>query len=126
MPEIEGDHNSTLTVTVKPTLVAQWSRSRCWHGEKVTIAVRSSFVPDGTTVELKILTKDGLAEFVSIKDQKINGSKLDHSYTIDWKDNPPPDGKYEFVVQAITTDPAVTSPNSLPLAVDLVSPVHSF
>ena len=126
MPEIEGDHNTTLEVTVVPTLAAYWSRTRCWHGEKVKIVVRSAFVPDGTAVELKILAKDGLAEVAVIAGQKIAGSKIDYEYSIDWRDKPPPVGKVEFVIAAATADPAVTAAHSPSLFVDSTAPVLSF
>ena len=126
MPEIEGDHNSLLEVTVTPTLAVYWTRARCWHGEKVKIAVRSSFLPDGTSIDLKILAKDGLAEVDAIKGQKIAGSKLDYEYTIDWKDKPPPKGKNEFVVVAASANPDVTAESSPSLFVDLTPPLLSF
>ncbi|MCX6602725.1 MAG: hypothetical protein NTV52_03950 [Acidobacteria bacterium] len=126
MPEIEGDHNTTLEVTIVPTLAAYWSRARCWHGEKVKVLVRSAFVPDGTAVELKILDKDTLDEVAVIAGQKIAGSKVDYEYTINWRDTPPPEGAVEFVIAAKTTDPAVTAAHSPSLFVDLTAPVLSF
>jgi len=126
MPEIEGDQNTTLEVTVVPTLAAYWSRARCWHGEKVKIVVRSAFVPDGTAVELKILAKDGLEEVAEVVGQKIAGSKIDYEYTIEWRDKALPEGATEFVIAAKTTEPAVTAEHSPSLFVDLTAPVLSF
>jgi hypothetical protein len=126
MPETENDTNNTLEVTIQPAMTVFWGRSRCWHGDKVKIAIRSSFIPDGTAVELKISTKGGNVEIDTIKDQKITGSKLDYDYTIAWQKKPIPPGQNEFIATAKVQEPDVTATTAHSLLVDLSPPVFSF
>jgi hypothetical protein len=126
MPVIEDNHDNKLLAQVVPVVLAEWSRVRAWHGEKVIIAVRTSRVPDGSVVEVKILTKSDGTEVDTIGGLKIAGSKVDHEYEIKWKDKPVSAENHEFVLKATVADPAVESELSPALFVDLEPPVLSF
>jgi hypothetical protein len=124
--EYEDDHDTHIKAQLKPTVLVEWDRTRAWHGEKIDISVRTTLVPDGSTVDLKILTTDEQTEIEEIKGLKITTSKVDHKYTIQWKEKAIPADKRDFVVKAFVLDPKAESPPSGKLFVDLVAPPFSF
>ena len=124
--EHEDDHDTHIKAELKPTVLVEWDRTRAWHGEKIDISVRTTLVPDGSVVDLKIFTTDEQTEVDEIKGLKVTGSKADHKYTIKWKEKVIPDGKRDFVVKAFVIDPKAESPLSGKLYVDLVPPPFSF
>ena len=123
MPKFEGDHNKKIPGKIKRTVRVAWLRARAWHGEEVTIAVRTTHVKNDAKVELKIFDEDE-GDVDAVGDLKITDSKLDHKYTIDWKEKTLPADKYKFVVKAII-DGKLTSESSPPLIVDLEPPFFS-
>jgi hypothetical protein len=126
MPDYESPQDTKIQGQVTPVAIAEWSRLRAWHGDTVTIAVRTSQVPDGSAVTVKILTKDGNTEVDTVSGLSISGSKVDHDYTIQWKDKTVSADKNAYVLKASIDDPKVDSALSPPLMVDLEPPVLSF
>ncbi len=119
----EGPDSTDVDAELEREVNVTWSRTRCWHGETVTIRVRTNNVPDGTAVILRIFP-DGVAdEIVSVDGLTINSSSLDHDYVIDWGAVAIPDGATEFVARAVIDGtPSDPSPK---LFVDLEIPVFS-
>jgi hypothetical protein len=127
MPDYENSQDTTITAVVTPAILVEWSRVRAWHGDVVSIAVRTSLVPDGTAVVVKVLTKTDNSEVDSIEGLSIAGSKVDHDYTIQWKEKGVTAKNQEFVLKAvITTEPKMESTLSPALVVDLATPVWSY
>jgi len=126
MPDYESLQDTKIQGQVIPVAIVEWSRLRAWHGDKVTIAVRTSQVPDGSTVTVKILTKDGNTEVDTVGGLSVSGSKVDHDYAIQWKDKSVSADKNAYVLKASIDDPKVDSALSPPLMVDLEPPVLSF
>lgn len=124
MPQFETDHDVPKAGQISRKLRVEWSKRRTWHGEQVTIRVRSENVEDGLAVEVTIQGTDG-TEVEKVNAGTLAGNKLDHAYTIQWKDKVLPAGLTQFVVVAATKTPDLTSPQSLPLHVDLAPPVFS-
>lgn len=126
MPDYESLQDTVIQGRVTPVVMVEWARLRAWHGDTVSIAVRTSQVPDGSSVTVKILVKDGGAEVDTVTGLSISGSKADHDYAIQWKDKPVSADKNAFVLKALIDDPKVESPLSPALLVDLEPPVLSF
>ncbi len=100
-----------------------WSKKRAYHGEDVTLSVRTENVPDGTAVEI-IITPTGGGEVVdTIKGLSIKASQVDHKYTIKWKDKPLPKTGHGFVFRAVIGK--LKSSESSVLLVDVEPPVFS-
>jgi hypothetical protein len=118
-------HNSTRTDQLPVTLGVSWSRARSWHGEDVTIQVRSSRVVNGGQITLEIFPVGHPNALDTLPTQTMNGATLDHVYTIDWKAKAVPAGAARFVVRATLAVPKIVSPDSDPLAVDLTPPLFS-
>jgi hypothetical protein len=121
--EVEDNHNTTIVAKIKPALRVAWMRTRAWHGEEVTIAVRTEMVKDGAKLKLEIYPK-GNAVIDTIDNETIDKNKKDKKYKIDWKDKTLPQGVSEFLVKATLTDFALSA-DSDPLVVDLVPPAFS-
>ncbi len=98
MTTIAGASDTPHVVTLPSAARVVWSRARAYPGEKVKILVRTDHVKDDTAAVLKIQTKEGQAVH-TVDALKITAGKLDHEYTLDWKDKPT-HGKSEFVVKA--------------------------
>jgi hypothetical protein len=125
--QVEQDHNNTRTDQIAPVLRVSWSKKRSWHGDQVTIRVRSSYVLDGSNVNLEISAVGHVPAIATVANQPINANTLDHVYTIDWKAIVLPAGASQFEVKAVLQAPApvVTSPASEALFVDLEAPIFS-
>jgi len=108
-----------------PELRVSWSQVRCWHGETVTISVRSSYVKDGGIIDLNIYAVGHLAAVDTVAALTLNGNSLDHAYTVDWKTKVVPAGATHFTVVATLQNPNIVSPASDPMGVDLIIPVFS-
>ena len=119
----EGDHNTTLTVKVKPALRVAWNRARAWHGDKVTIVVRTDIVKNGAKLKLEISPK-GSAVIDTISGETIQENKKDKEYTIDWKAKTLPADIAEYIVKATLEEFAISA-ESKPLLVDLKPPAFS-
>ena len=123
MAGTEGPDSTEIDAELEREVNVTWSRTRCWHGETVTIRVRTNHVPDGTAVILRIFPDDVAGEIVSVEGLTINGSSLDHDYTIDWGTTAIPEDASEFVVRAVIDEnPSDPSPT---LVVDLNIPIFS-
>ena len=125
--KIDGDHNIEHLGKVAMVLRAAWSRRRAWHGEKVTLELRSELIKDGTELRIYIKPAAGSTpRFDRVAGKSLSASKLDHEYEIDWKAFVYGD-HHEFVFDtAAVVEPgkevAALSP---PLRVDLTPPVFS-
>lgn len=113
-----GPHDATNPGKVAKVAQVFWSRKRCYHGEEVTLSVRTENVPDGAAVELTISAKDG-GKVDTVGGLQIKKSALDHKYKIDWKDKASPDAR-EFVFKARVDK--LLSGDSPALLVDLGPP----
>src|SRR6188472_3814051 len=121
----QQNHNHTMDCPLTPTLRVSWSKPRSWHGENVTISLRSQYVKDGGQVTLEILaTNDRTTPVETLGPLTLNNNRLDHVYRIDWKTKPVPAGAVTFEVKAILANPNTVA-TSDPMAVDLVVPVFS-
>ncbi len=118
-------HNNTMDCLLTPVLRVSWSQPRCWHGDDVNILVRSSYVIDGGQLTLDIYAVGNVAAVDTIPNLTINGNSLDHTYKVDWKNKVVPPNSTLFEVKATLAVPAIVSPASAPMAVDLVVPVFS-
>jgi hypothetical protein len=114
-----------MDCVLTPVLRVSWSQPRCWHGDNVTILVRSIYVKDGGEITLNIYAVGNANAFDTIQHLTINGNSLDHPYTVDWKNKVVPPNSTSFQVKATLTTPAIDSPVSAAMAVDLVVPVFS-
>jgi hypothetical protein len=121
---VENDQNNVVPQQLTPVVGVSWSRSRAWHGETVTIQVRTSFAPDGTLVDLEITTSPGGAAVATVANRVINGGVLDHAYTLDWRALPAQTSELYVVTGRLTQYP-IASPPSPPLTVDVVPPMFS-
>jgi len=123
MGKFSGPHDNTTLGKVPRVAQVFWSQKRRYHGDKVTLSVRTQNVPDGAAVELRILPKGGGAVIDTITGDTLTGSQVNHVYTIDWKTKTIPDGAREFVFQAVIGK--VVSSASPTLFVDLALPEPS-
>jgi hypothetical protein len=126
--KIDGDHNIEHLGKIAMLLRAAWSRRRAWHGEKVTLELRSELIKDGTELKIYIKAVDGDARgFDRVPGKSLTASKLDHEYTIDWKTFAYGE-RHEFVFDAIAkfdVEKNKVEAASPPLRVDLSPPVFS-
>ncbi len=122
MTEILGELNSEVTAVLPAEIQANWSRARCWHGEKVGLSVICRFVPDGTAAEVSILAQNGDAEVDKLTDLTIRDGKLDKQYAIAWADKRLPENATAFVAKVVIGRHSVRTPV---LMVDLNAPVFS-
>jgi len=124
MYEFEGEQDTLIQATVHPRLHVEWSQRHAWHGQTVTIQVRSELLNDGTAVKLDVQDKDGkvLDTFAA---ETLTGNKLDKPYKIDWSAKNLPEDPHTFVVKATVTAPVALHAQSEPMAVDLVVPLFS-
>jgi len=119
----EGPDSTEIEAELEREVTVTWSRTRCWHGETVTIEVHTTHVPNGTAVILRIFPEGVADEIVSVDGLTIQDSDLDHGYVIDWEAVVIPEGVSEFVVRAVIDDDA-SDPSPI-LTVDLKAPVFS-
>jgi hypothetical protein len=122
--DFEGDQDTLIQAVVHPKLHVEWSQRRAWHGQTLTIQVRSELLNDGTTVKLEVQSENGKA-VDTFAAETINGNKLDKPYKIDWSAKNLPEDPHKFVVKATVTAPVALNAQSEPLAVDLVVPLFS-
>jgi hypothetical protein len=118
-------HNNTMDCVLTPVLRVSWSQPRCWHGDNVTIRVRSVYVKDGGQITLNIYAVGNVNAIDTIPNLVLNGNTLDYAYTVNWKNMVIPANSTFFEVKATLTTPAIDSPASAAMAVDLVVPVFS-
>lgn len=116
-----GPQDATNPGKVPKVAQVFWSRKRCYHGEEVTLSVRTENVPDGASVEL-ILSADNGGEIDKITGLTLSKGKVDHKYKIDWKGKVPAKAR-EFVFKARVDK--LTSGDSPVLLVDLGPPEMS-
>ncbi len=122
----EGEHEQSHERQIMRVVRVFWSVDRAWHGDEVTLSVRTENVADGTTCELRIVPRSKPeAPVDKVTGVSITGSKLDHKYTIDWKTKPVPKGASEFVFKA-KVGPKLESELSDVLVVELSPPAFSF
>jgi hypothetical protein len=100
-----------------------WSKLRAYHGEEVTLSVRTENVADGTAAELQISPKSGGAVLDTVTGLSVKKGKIDHKYKIDWKAKAFPPGLRECVFRAVLGQ--LTSDPSPALYVDLEPPLFS-
>ena len=123
MTKFVGPHNAPNPGKIAKVGKVFWSKKRAYHGEDVTLSVRTENVPDGAAVEL-IITPTGGGDVVdTIKGLSIKTSQLDHKYTIKWKDKPLPKTGHGFVFRAVIGK--LKSDESSVLLVDVEPPVFS-
>jgi len=124
MQPLQGDHNKSHPGSLTALIQAHWSQHRCWHGEDVTISVRSSRVSDSAQLDLAIVPEGNEQNpLETISDKKVSSSKLDHKYTVNWKEKPFGENR-KFVIQA-TVEKKLKAPLSPVLYVDLEPPIFS-
>jgi hypothetical protein len=122
--EFEGNPNTHISGVVHPKLRISWSRRRAWHGETVSIQVRTELVNDGTQVKLEIHSDDGKLALDTFDKETITGNKLDKDYKIDWKSKKLKKDPHTFVVKATIKTPSLTA-QSAQIGVDLAPPQFS-
>lgn len=127
--DFEDNHDHTVPAPLTEAVQVSWSVARSWHGETVTIRVRTARVPDGDTVQLKIRPV-GNPEFDTLpglgaQPLRIAKNALDHNYVIDWKTKAVPPASVLFEVTAQLVELQITSAPSEPMAVDLIPPLFS-
>ena len=122
---LERDHDKQHEGRIQRAVVVHWSQQRAWHGDEVTLSVRSELVSDGAAAELKIRAVGGgaAADLDTVSGKSIRGGQLDHKYKIAWKDKRYED-KREFICVA-AIDTKLVSPSSPILRVDLEPPLLS-
>jgi hypothetical protein len=101
MTKFTGPHNTPNPGKIAKVGLVFWSKKRAYHGEDVTLSVRTENVPDGTAVEITITPTGGGAVVDTVKGLSIKASQVDHKYTIKWKDKPLPKGGHGFVFRAV-------------------------
>jgi hypothetical protein len=121
--KLDGEHNKTHEVRIQKVAQVHWSQQRAWHGDEVTLSVRTEMVKDGAGATLKIQAPDADKDLDTVSGQSINNGKLDHKYKIEWKEKPY-EAKRDFVCVA-QIDKKLLSPPSPPLRVDLEPPLLS-
>lgn len=124
---VENTQDTVNPAQLAERIIVNWSTPRCWHGDSVTIRVRTERVPDGSLVRLRIFAQGAPNHFDQLVNQPITGNKLDVPYTLDWKTKlvqPPP---YLTQVQVSATVQVLNNVTALsdPMAVDLIPPLHS-
>lgn len=124
MYEFEDNQDTLIQGVVQPKLEVAWSRRRAWHGETVSIQVRSELVKDGTPVKIEVHSSDGKVAIVTFDKEKITGNKLDKDYKIDWHAKKLKADPYKFVAKATVAAFSLTA-ESEDLAVDLTPPLFS-
>jgi hypothetical protein len=121
--EFEDVHNTLISGVVTPGIQVTWSRHRAWHGETVSILVRTELVKDGTRLKLEIKVKDDKL-LDSLDKGTIAGNANSQTYKIDWKGKKLTADATEFVVTATIKDYGITA-DSESLFVDVVPPMFS-
>lgn len=121
--DFEGDHDNTVPAPLTETVQVSWSKARSWHGDTVTIRVRTARVRSGDNVRLEIHVAGGAA-FHTLPNQPIQNNTLDYDYQLDWKTMVIPPGSM-FEVTAHLVELNLTSARSEPMAVDLIPPLFS-
>jgi hypothetical protein len=91
----------------------------------VTILIRSNYVKDGGQITLNIYAVGNVNAVDTIPNLTLNGNSLNYAYTVNWKTKVFPANSTLFEVKATLTTPAIDSPVSAAMAVDLVVPVFS-
>lgn len=124
MPDFENLHDNKIEGKVTPAVIVEWSKRRAWHGDTVSIAVRSWQVPDGTAVTVKILATDN-SVIDTVTGLSLTGGKADKDYPIQWKGKTVSEDKHAFALQAFIDDPKLESKPSPVLLIDLQPPVLS-
>jgi hypothetical protein len=123
MSKFVGPHNAPNPGKIAKVGLVFWSKKRAFHGEDVTLSVRTENVPDGTAVELTIVPVGGGEVVDTIKGLSIKTSQLDHKYTIAWKGKPLPKNGRGFVFKAVIGK--LKSGESSVLLVDVEPPMFS-
>lgn len=122
MSPLSGINNQVHKAGITCQAQAACSQQRCWHGDEVTISLRTKLVKNDAKAELKVITGDGKTEIDKVNDKKITDSKLDHNYKINWKGKEFGDQR-DFVLQAVIDEKLAAEPASL--LVDLEPPIFS-
>lgn len=118
----EGINNEQHLLVLGPALQVHWSQRRGWHGDEVVLCVRSEGAKNDLDVDLKILGGADAKE-IDKASGKCASSKLDHKYTINWKDKPYAKNR-EFQAKA-SAGPKLSADSPTKLAVDLEPPIFS-
>jgi hypothetical protein len=124
---IDGDHNIEHKGKVAMVLQAAWSRRRAWHGERVTMEVRSELIKDGTTLKLYVLQASNNKPIDRVAPTSLTASRYDHDYPNDgWKALAYGENR-EFLIEAIAAidSQKQVSAKSPPLRIDLDPPTFS-
>lgn len=129
--DFEDDHDHTVPAALNESVHVSWSHPRSWHGETVTIRIRTTRVRNGDTLQLKIRAAGIDPAFHTLPgggDGPINitDNSLDFAYKIDWKGKPVPANSTQFEVIARLNELMIESAPSEPMSVDLVPPIFSY
>ena len=122
--DFEDNHDTVVPAPLPELIQVSWSRSRCWHGETVTIRVRTQRIPDGSMVRLEVAAQGGAA-FHVLPQQALQNDQIDYAYPFDRDSTVIPLNTTDFVVTATAVLLNLTSPPSEPLTVDLRPPLFS-
>ncbi|MEP7123553.1 MAG: hypothetical protein ABJE95_21675 [Byssovorax sp.] len=118
-----GPHNVPNKGKIPKVTLLFRSRSRCWHGDQISLMVVTENVPDGTAVEITILPKGGGAVIDTVSGLSIKNHLVAHVYKIDWKGKPLPKTGHEFVFKAVIGK--LKSDESPSFLVDITPPLLS-
>jgi hypothetical protein len=124
MPKFEDNEDTKIVGTIQPSLAVSWARHRAWHGETVGIRVRTTVVPDGSSVDLTIVPDGSETVFDTPAKQTIQSGSADLDYKVDWKEKSIPADTYKFVVKAKISALNLNAASE-PLTVDLRKPLFS-
>ncbi|HZS56458.1 MAG TPA: hypothetical protein VFA65_18780 [Bryobacteraceae bacterium] len=124
---VENTHDTVNPAQLTERVTVSWSQPRCWHGDDVTIRVRTERVTDGYMIQLQVLAQGAANHFHQLANQPITGNKLDVPYTLNWKTLLPQPPPYPTQVQVRATVVGLNNVTALsdPMAVDLIPPLHS-
>lgn len=123
---IDDQEDRDIPGQLTAAITVNWAQPRAWHGDIVTIRVRTNRVPDGYNVQLRIFPDGVNNHFDQVPNQPIADNKLDFDYTLDWKTKLPQPAPYPalFRVEAAVIALNINALSDT-LAVDLIPPLFS-
>lgn len=123
--EFTDQHDKVVPAPLPSTIQVSWSQPRAWHGDTVTIRVRTSFVKNGSNIEILVFPDGSVNSLDGPIAKTIQNNQLDHQYKIDWKGKVIPANTNAFKLTAKVVELNLTSALSEPMLVDLSPPLFS-
>jgi hypothetical protein len=121
----DSPNDLVVPAQLTASITVSWSKPRCWHGDRVTIRVRTQRVIDGSLLRVQIFVHGAGNHFDQIHpNPTITNNAANIDYTLDWQTKLNPPYPTQVDVKATLFVLGIDALSD-PMDIDLIPPLHS-